>query len=98
EYAETIYYASPMHDVGKMGIPDSILMKPGTLSPAEWEIITTHTTLGARMLAGGQSQYLRMGADIALSHHERWDGSGYPQGLQGEAIPLAARIMNICDQ
>jgi putative two-component system response regulator len=96
-FRENILYASPMHDIGKIGIPDHILLKPGPHTSEEWEIMKTHTTLGARILANKQSPYLRMGAEIALNHHERWDGSGYPSGLRGMAIPLSARIMNICD-
>ena len=98
EFRDTIHYASPMHDVGKIAIPDAILGKPGKFEPQEWEIMKTHSGLGAKLLAGGRSPYLKMGAEIALGHHERWDGGGYPSGLKGEAIPLAARIMNICDQ
>ncbi|WP_295442357.1 HD domain-containing phosphohydrolase [uncultured Thiodictyon sp.] len=96
-FVDTIFFASPMHDIGKIGIPDRVLLKPGALTPDEWEIMRQHTTMGARILGNGTSPYLKMGAEIALSHHERWDGGGYPQGLRGEAIPLAARIMNICD-
>jgi putative two-component system response regulator len=98
EFCDTIHYASPMHDVGKIAIPDAILGKPGTFEPHEWEIMKTHAALGAKMLCGTYSPYLIMGAEIALGHHERWDGGGYPAGLAGEAIPLSARIMNICDQ
>ena len=98
EFCETIRYASPMHDVGKIGIPDEILRKPGALSEGEWRIMQTHTSLGAELIGSGDSPYLRMGAEIALNHHERWDGSGYPAGLKGQDIPIAARIMNICDQ
>jgi putative two-component system response regulator len=97
-FCDTIRYASPMHDVGKVAIPDAILLKAGPLSDAEWEIMKTHTTLGAQLLGKGDSPYLQMGAEIALNHHERWDGTGYPAGLQGELIPVSARIMNICDQ
>jgi putative two-component system response regulator len=97
-FCETIHYASPMHDIGKMAIPDAILLKPGPLTAEEWAIMKTHTTLGARLLGKGDSPYLQMGAEIALSHHERWDGTGYPAGLKGELIPVSARIMNICDQ
>ena len=97
EFADTIFFASPMHDIGKIGIPDHILLKPGPLTPPEWEVMKGHTWLGARILGAGKSPYLKMGAEIALDHHERWDGSGYPSGKRGEAIPLAARIMNICD-
>ena len=98
EFRDTIHHASPMHDVGKIGIPDKILGKPGKFTPKEWEIMKTHSTLGGKLLAGAASPYLRMGAEIALGHHERWDGGGYPAGLAGERIPLSARIMNICDQ
>lgn len=98
-FVDTIFHASPLHDVGKIGIPDHILLKPGPLDGGERAVMQTHTSLGARILTQGDSAsaYLRMGADIALSHHERWDGSGYPTGLAGEAIPLSARIMAICD-
>jgi putative two-component system response regulator len=97
EFQGHIYLASPMHDVGKIGIPDHILLKAGPFTPEEWRIMRTHSALGASILATGNSPYTRMGAEIALNHHERWDGSGYPNGLKGEAIPLAARIMQICD-
>jgi len=97
-FCETIHYASPMHDIGKIAIPDSILIKRGPLTDVEWEIMKSHAGLGAELLAGGDSPYLRMGAEIALHHHERWDGSGYPARLKGDFIPISARIMNICDQ
>ena len=97
QFRDEIFYASPMHDIGKIGIPDHILLKPGEFTAAEWEIMKTHTTLGAKILGERKSPYLRMGAEIALSHHERWDGSGYPNGLAGDAIPLSARIMHVCD-
>ncbi|MDO8437033.1 MAG: response regulator [Nitrosomonadaceae bacterium] len=97
EYRDCIFYASPMHDIGKIGIPDAVLQNPAPLTAAEWALMKTHTVLGAKMLEGGDSPYLTMGREIALSHHERWDGSGYPQELAGEAIPLAARIMQIAD-
>ena len=98
EFCDTIHYASPMHDVGKIAIPDSILLKPGGFEPHEWEIMKTHAALGGKLLRGTDSPYLVMGVEIADGHHERWDGGGYPLGLAGEAIPLSARIMNICDQ
>ncbi len=98
EFITNIIHASPMHDIGKVGVPDGILFKPGPLDTHEWEIMKTHTTIGARILGGSISPFLRMGQEIALSHHERWDGSGYPNGLKGEKIPLPGRIMNICDQ
>jgi len=96
-FCDTIHYASPMHDIGKIGIPDHILLKPGSFTPGEWTIMQTHTIIGAGILEGQTSPYLQMGHDIALSHHERWDGGGYPQGRKGEATPLPARIMQICD-
>jgi len=96
-FCETVFYASPMHDVGKLGIPDRILLKSGEFTPEEWEIMKTHTTIGAGILAETLSPYLRMGREIALGHHERWDGGGYPDGLRGDSIPLPARIMQICD-
>ena len=98
EFCDTIYYASPMHDVGKIAIPDAILGKPGKFEPHEWEIMKTHAGLGAKLLRGTDSPCLVMGGEIAEGHHERWDGGGYPLGIKGETIPLAARIMNICDQ
>jgi putative two-component system response regulator len=97
-FCETIRYASQMHDIGKMAIPDAILLKAGALTHDEWAVMKTHTTLGAQLLSRGNSPYLRMGAEIALNHHERWDGAGYPAGIKGELIPISARIMNICDQ
>ncbi len=97
KFCDEIYYASPMHDIGKMAIPDHILLKPCGFTEDEWEIMKKHTVLGAEILADKKSPYLRMGAEIALSHHERWDGGGYPNKLKGEAIPLPARIMAICD-
>ena len=97
-FCETIHYASQMHDIGKVAIPDAILLKAGPLTQEEWAIMKTHTTLGAQLLGKGRSPYLQMGAEIALHHHERWDGGGYPSGLKGQVIPISARIMNICDQ
>ncbi|BAM04596.1 HD-GYP domain-containing protein [Phycisphaera mikurensis] len=102
EYARLIYATSPLHDIGKVGIPDSVLLKPGRLSDREFEIMKTHTTLGAETLDAAASRYpgaafLCMARDIAASHHERYDGTGYPAGLAGEAIPLAARIVALAD-
>ena len=97
EFVDKIFFASPMHDIGKIGIPDHILLKPGGFTPDEWEVMKGHTSMGAKILGNSKSPYLKMGAEIALNHHERWDGGGYPNGKRGEAIPLAARIMNICD-
>jgi cyclic di-GMP phosphodiesterase len=96
-FCECIFHASPMHDIGKIAIPDHILLKPATLNAEEWQVMKTHTTAGATMLAGGDSPYLRMGREIALSHHERWDGSGYPHGLKREEISVPARLMGIAD-
>jgi putative two-component system response regulator len=94
---EAIRHATPMHDVGKLGIPDAVLLKPGSLTEAEWAVMRGHTTLGARLLAGSASDVIRMGERIARSHHERWDGAGYPEGLRGEDIPLEARICAVVD-
>jgi cyclic di-GMP phosphodiesterase len=97
EFNNAIYLSSPMHDIGKIGVPDHILLKPGEFSPEEWEIMKTHCAMGASILSSGRSPYTAMGAEIALNHHERWNGGGYPNGRKGEEIPLAARIMQICD-
>ena len=95
--AELLLRASVMHDVGKIGVPDSILRKPGPLDDDEWEVMKTHTTIGGRILSGSSSPLVRMAETIALTHHERWDGSGYPAGLAGEDIPLVGRICTVCD-
>ncbi|MBF0256601.1 MAG: response regulator [Gammaproteobacteria bacterium] len=92
-----LLHASPMHDIGKIGIPDHILLKPGKLDPEEWRIMQTHTTIGADILATGDSELMRAAREIALCHHERWDGEGYPQGLKGEDIPLLSRVTAIAD-
>ena len=94
---EVIRRASPLHDVGKIGVPDNILLKPGRLTPEEFEIIKPHTTIGAALLSGGHSEMVQMAELIALTHHERWDGSGYPAGLKGEDIPIEGRIVSIAD-
>jgi putative two-component system response regulator len=94
---QMILTASPMHDIGKIGIPDRVLLKPGKLDSEEWEIIKTHSDIGARILSGSQSELLQMAETIALTHHEKWDGSGYPRGLKGEQIPLVGRISAVCD-
>lgn len=92
-----VLHASPMHDVGKIGIPDSILLKPAKLTPEEWVVMRRHTTMGGRILGGSSSELLQAGEVIALSHHEKWDGSGYPKGLAGEGIPLYGRICAVSD-
>jgi HD-GYP domain-containing protein (c-di-GMP phosphodiesterase class II) len=95
--AEMLRHASVMHDIGKIGLPDSVLLKPGRLDPAEWDVIKSHTTAGAAILAGSTNPIVRMAERIALTHHERWDGSGYPYGLRGEEIPLEGRICAVVD-
>ncbi|WP_329604938.1 two-component system response regulator [Undibacterium rivi] len=92
-----ILEAAPMHDVGKVGIPDNILLKPGKLTPEEFSVMKQHTLLGYEILAGSSSNLLTTGAEIALAHHEKFDGSGYPNGLAGEKIPLFARIVAVAD-
>lgn len=94
---ELLLNASPMHDIGKIGIPDHILLKPGKLEPEEWETMKTHTLIGADLLAGDDSDLMMMAHDIALTHHEKWDGSGYPHGLEGDAIPLVGRVVALAD-
>ncbi len=94
---DRLLYATPMHDIGKIGIPDRILIKPGKLTPGEWQIMKQHTSIGAKILEGSHIGFLRLGEVIALTHHERWDGSGYPRGLSGRDIPLVGRIVAIAD-
>ncbi len=98
EQVESIFYAAPMHDIGKVGIPAEILLKPAKLNLEEFALMKTHTTIGANILSGRTSQIIQMAGVTAISHHERWDGTGYPNGLKGEAIPIEGRIYNICDQ
>jgi CHASE2 domain-containing sensor protein len=95
--AETLRHAAVLHDVGKIGVPDRVLLKPGKLDPEEWAIMRTHAEIGASMLSGSPSPLVQLGEEIARTHHERWDGSGYPAGLRGEEIPIAGRIVAICD-
>ena len=90
-------YGAIIHDVGKIGIPESILLKPERLTAEEFEVVKMHTSIGARILAGGRSEYLAMAEEIALGHHERWDGSGYPQGLRRDETPVYARIVAVAD-
>ncbi|MBK1725111.1 two-component system response regulator [Thiocystis violacea] len=94
---KAISLAATMHDIGKIGIPDAILLKPGKLTDAEFDIMREHARLGYQILRDSPSTYLQLGATIALSHHEKFDGSGYPEGLRGEAIPQAARIVAVAD-
>jgi putative two-component system response regulator len=102
KFVENIFYASPLHDIGKVAIPDRIILKPGKLTPEEFDVMKTHAALGAEKLEAVQRQFpgnalLDMGIAIARFHHEKWNGEGYPQGLAGEAIPLPARIMAVVD-
>lgn len=101
-YVQSIYLTSPLHDVGKVGIPDSVLLKPGRLTDKEFDIMKTHTTIGANTLAAAarehpEAEFLQMACDIAYTHHEHFDGSGYPMGLVGEEIPLCGRIVALAD-
>jgi two-component system response regulator RpfG len=95
--AETIELAAPLHDIGKIGIPDQILLKGAKLDVAEWQVMRRHPVIGHEILKGSASKYVRMGALIALGHHEKYDGAGYPNGLVGDHIPLCARIVAIAD-
>jgi putative two-component system response regulator len=94
---ENIRYAAPMHDIGKIGVPDNILMKPGKLTDEEFDCMKTHTNIGAKILANSKSDILRLAQQIAVSHHEKWNGRGYPQGLAGAKIPVAGRIVGLAD-
>lgn len=96
-YCSMLTHAAPLHDIGKIGIPDRVLLKQGPLDPDEWDLMRSHCALGARILSGSNLPLLDMAAEVALYHHERWDGSGYPGGLSGENIPLTARIVAVCD-
>lgn len=101
-FIDNLYETSPLHDVGKVGIPDAILLKEGRLTEREYEVMKEHTVIGYKTLhevaaQSSNGRYLQMAADIACSHHEKWDGAGYPRGLVGEAIPLAARIVALAD-
>jgi len=97
ERRDLLRNASPLHDVGKIGIPDSILLKPGALTPAEWEVMRTHAEIGHRLLSGSGAELLDLAALVAYTHHERVDGTGYPRGLLGEHIPLEGRIAAVAD-
>jgi putative two-component system response regulator len=102
-YCELLVKSAPLHDIGKVGIPDYILLKPGKLTAQEWEIMKTHAALGSEAIAQAERdaaqpvEFLRIAQEIARHHHERWDGSGYPDGLAGDAIPASARLMAIAD-
>jgi response regulator RpfG family c-di-GMP phosphodiesterase len=105
ETIEQLYKSAPLHDIGKVGVPDHILLKPGTLTPAEYEEVKKHTIYGRDVIqraeekfgGGANISFLRLAKEIAYSHHERWDGTGYPQHLKGESIPLSSRIMTLAD-
>jgi len=98
QFTETIAIAAAMHDVGKIGIPDAILLKKGPLTPEEFDVMKGHTVIGGKILAGSSHEVLQMAASIALTHHERWDGSGYPHGCRGEATTMEGRIVMVVDQ
>lgn len=95
--AEDLFNAAPMHDVGKIGIPDSVLRKAGPLTPEEWEVMRRHPEIGAEIIGESESGLLRLAHEVALNHHERWNGAGYPHGLAGDAIPMSARVVALAD-
>jgi len=97
EWVECLFNAAPMHDIGKIGIPDANLLNPNKLSDEEWELMRKHPEFGAEIIGDNDSELLKMAKEIALNHHEKWDGSGYPKGLKGEEIPLTARIIAVAD-
>ena len=97
EWVDHLRLAGRLHDIGKVAVPDAILLKPGPLTPAEFDVMKTHTTIGAEILSGSSSPLIQLAAEVALNHHERWDGSGYPNGLAGTDIPLSGRIVTVAD-
>jgi len=97
DHVDILFNAAPMHDVGKIGIPDKILLKPGKLDADEWEIMKQHTTIGAEIIGNHGSELLQLARLIALTHHEKWNGQGYPEGISGEDIPIEGRIVAIAD-
>ncbi len=97
EWSDLLFHAAPMHDIGKIGIPDSVLLKPGKLDKTEWDIMRKHPEYGASIIGEHESDLMQMSREIAISHHEKWDGSGYPNGLKGGDIPLSGRIVAIAD-
>jgi putative two-component system response regulator len=97
EEVQNLLYAAPMHDVGKIGIPDSILLKPGKLTHEEFQVMKSHTVIGANILANSNAKILQSAQQIAISHHEKWNGKGYPQGLSGDKIPMVGRIVGLID-
>lgn len=97
EYVQRMRLAARLHDIGKIAVPDAILLKPGKLTPEEFDVVKTHTTLGAEILSGSSSPIIQLAEEVALTHHERWDGTGYPYGTGGNDIPLGGRIVTIAD-
>ena len=97
EEIDALLHAAPMHDIGKLGVPDRILLKPGKLEPEEWEIMKLHSQIGAKLLSGSDSDVIKLAENIALTHHERWDGTGYPAGLHEDEIPISGRIVALAD-